>query len=69
MTVSKAVFFGNNAEQHGGGGAYAYFTSNQNLTTHNLVLFRSVLFENNVAYLGGGAKIITDTGSDRSHQL
>ena len=65
VNVSESEFFGNNAELHGGGGAYVYFTStNQNLTTHNSVLFCSVLFENNVGYLGGGAKIITDIDSD-----
>ena len=65
VTVSESEFFGNNAKPHGGGGAYANFISTyQSRTTHNSVLFHSVLFKNNVGYLGGGAKIITNTGSD-----
>ena len=65
VTVLKSEFFENYAEGYEGGGACANFIfNNQNLATHNSVLFRSVVFENNAAYLGGGAKIITNTGSD-----
>ena len=62
ITVSESAFIANHADVYGGGGTDIGYTSDfyqSRVPTNNTILFKSVLFMDNVGNIGGGASVFS----------
>ena len=67
VTVNNSMFIANHCEVYGGGGADVGFTIYDLIPGYPKncsVLFESVQFRDNVAYIGGGVSIFTSTDNE-----
>ena len=62
VTISKSSFIGNQAKLNGGGADFGFTSLTGNFfPINNLILFDSVLFQDNFAVIGGAASVYTSS--------